>query len=281
MLLLIASLAAVSPQGTDTTVAVRAGTRLELSSQDGDIAVTTWSRSAIRIEADNDDDARIDIDQGGGTVSLHAHGRNGPSEVTWKLTVPADMALDLSSQSGDISTEGTRGEVTVSTVEGKVTVQGGGGFISLQSVEGDIDLTGTSGRINLNTVDGNIRVRGAKGDLKAVAVDGEIVLEEIESSDVDVNTVDGEVRFDGAIRDGGRYRLASHDGDVTVSAPAINALVTVSTFSGDFESDFPVTLSGTNARKRMSFTLGNGGARLELESFDGTVRLRKGTGGRR
>jgi DUF4097 and DUF4098 domain-containing protein YvlB len=280
MLLLIASLAAVVPQGTDTTVTVRAGARLELSSQEGNITVATWSRSAIRVETDNDEDTRIDVDQAGGIVSLRAHHRDGPSEVTWKLTVPAEMALELSSQSGDIIVEGTRGEVNVSTVEGKVTVRGGTGFVTLQSVEGDIDLRDASGRISLTTVDGSVKASGLHGDLKASAVDGEILLDDVESSNVEANTVDGEIRFSGAIRDGGRYRLASHDGDVTVTAPAINASVSVSTFSGDFESDFPVTLSGNSARKRMSFTLGSGSARLELESFDGTVALRKGTGRR-
>ncbi|MEO8139030.1 MAG: DUF4097 family beta strand repeat-containing protein [Gemmatimonadota bacterium] len=280
MLLLIATLAALSPQSTDTTVPVRAGSRLELSSQEGNITVATWNRSAIRIEADDEEDTRIEVDQNGGTVSIRAHHRYGPSEVSWKLTVPADMALELSSQSGDIVVDGTRGEVNVSTVEGKVTVRGGTGFVTLQSVEGDIDLSDASGRIGVTTVDGSVTVRGAHGDLKASAVDGEILLEDIESSNVEANTVDGEIRFSGAIRDGGRYRLSSHDGDVTVTAPVINASVVVSTFSGDFDSDFPVTLTGNTARKRMSFTLGSGTARLELESFDGTVSLRK-SGGRR
>lgn len=277
MLSLIAALAALPPRSTDTTIAVRAGSRLELSSQEGDITIATWSRNAIRIEADHDDDTRIDVDQGGGIVSIRARHRYGPSEITWKVTVPAGMALELSSQSGDVTVDGTRGEVNVSTVEGKVAVRGGTGFVTLQSVEGDITLTEASGRITLTTVDGSVTVRGALGELKASAVDGEILLEGIESSSVDASTVDGEIRYFGAIRDGGRYRLTSHDGDVTVTAPAINASVTVSTFSGDFESDFPVTLSGSTARKRMSFTLGSGGARLELESFDGTVALRRGT----
>jgi len=280
MLLLMASLAALLPQSTDTTVTVRPGSRLELSSQEGDITVATWSRNAIRIVADNDDDTRIDVDQSGGIVSLRAHHRYGPSGVTWKLTVPTDMALELSSQSGDITVDGTRGEVNVSTVEGKVSVRGGTGFVTLQSVEGDIDLRDASGRISLTTVDGSVKAGGVRGDLKASAVDGEILLDDVESSNVDASTVDGEIRFSGAIRDGGRYRLTSHDGDVTVTAPVINASVSVSTFSGDFDSDFPVTLSGSSARKHMSFTLGSGGARLELESFDGTVALRKGTGPR-
>jgi DUF4097 and DUF4098 domain-containing protein YvlB len=168
--------------------------------------------------------------------------------------------------------------VNVSTVEGGITVKGGAGFVTLESVEGDIVLTDASGHMGLTTVDGTITVRGARGDIKASAVDGEIRLEDIESGNVEANTVDGEIQYSGSIRDGGRYRLTSHDGDVTVAAPVINASVSVSTYSGDFDSDFPVTLNGSSGRKRMSFTLGTGSARLELESFDGTVALRKHAG---
>jgi environmental stress-induced protein Ves len=281
MLFLLAALTTAAPfQGTDTTVSVRAGSRLELSSTEGGITVQTWNRSAIRVEADHDDDTRVEIDQGGRTVNVRARARYGPAEVTWRLTVPADMALDLSSQSGDVRVTGTKGEVSVSTVEGDITVQGGAGFVSLESVEGDIELSSTSGRITVSTVDGEVTVRGASGDLKVSAVDGDVVLEDIESSNLETNTVDGDIRFSGSIRSGGRYRLSSHDGDVTVTAPVINAEVLVSTFSGDFESDYPVTLTGTQGRGRMSFTLGTGGARLEVESFDGTVALRKGSGRR-
>ena len=51
--------------------------------------------------------------------------------------------------------------------------------------------------------------------------------------------------------------------------------MSVSTYAGQFESDFPVTIDGITARKRMTFTMGTGTARLELESFDGTVALRR------
>ena len=48
-------------------------------------------------------------------------------------------------------------------------------------------------------------------------------------------------------------------------------------FQGDFESAFPVTITERHG-KRFEFTLGNGSARVELESFSGTIRLvRPGT----
>jgi Putative adhesin len=262
-------------QGTDTTVSVRPGTRLELSSFEGGISVTTWDRAAVRIEAEHDRDTRVDVDQGDGTLSLHGKARYGPAEVTWRLTVPAEMALQLRSQSGDVRIEGTRGSVSVETVEGGIEVHGGRGFVSLQSVEGNLVLTDAAGRVNLATVDGTITVRGAKGDLRASAVDGAILLDDIESHNVEASTVDGDIRLDGTIHEGGEYHLSSHDGDVTVIAPAISATVSVSTYDGDFESDFPVTVGGITAGKRMTFTMGTGTARLELESFDGTVALRR------
>ena len=49
--------------------------------------------------------------------------------------------------------------------------------------------------------------------------------------------------------------------------------MSVSTFNGDFESAFPVTLRETRKGKRFSFTIGSGSAQVTLESFQGTVQL--------
>ncbi len=276
MLWLMLALAA-PPQDTDTTVALQGATRLELSSFEGDIRVSTWDRPAVRIQADHDDDTRISVETGGRTLRIHARTRGGPPEVRWRLTVPASLVLDLSAHSGDVEVSGVRSEVRVSAGEGDVTVRGGRGFVAVQSVEGAVLLEDVDGDVSVSSVDGAITVRQARGELSLSAVDGAITMEGISASRVEASTVDGEVRFDGALQSGGRYRLASHDGDVTVTAAAIDAEVSVSTFSGEFESDFPVTLRGTGNRRRLTFTLGRGDARLELESFDGTVALRRGT----
>lgn len=280
MLFLLAVLAGAAFQDTDTTVAVRAGSRLNLDNFDGAVTITTWARNALRVQASHDGDTRVDIDVRGSTVGLRGRSRYGPPEVEYRLTVPADMNLEISTHSGDVSIQGTRGEVQVQTVEGRITVSGGTGRVSLSSVEGEVRLTGASGRINISAVDGSVTVRGAKGDLQVSAVDGAVLLDDIDAASVEASTVDGQIEFTGIFRDSGRYRLSSHDGDVTVTVPSIDAAVSVATYEGDFESDFPVTITGTRSRKRLDFTLGRGSARLELESFDGSVRLRKSSGRR-
>ena len=73
-----------------------------------------------------------------------------------------------------------------------------------------------------------------------------------------------------------RGYVAYNDGNISIRpAGALNATVTVSTWSGEFESATPVTISGSQEGKRFSFTVGTGSARLELEAFDGLIRLEK------
>lgn len=278
MLLLLAALVAAPMQDTDTSFSVRAGGRLNLDNFEGSVSITTWNRQSVRVQATHDDDTRVDVENRGSGVWLRGRSRYGPAEVDYQITVPADMSLEISAHEGDVTIEGTRGEVQVSSVEGTITVKGGRGRISLQSVEGNITVIGGDGRISLTTVDGAITMREVGGDIEANTVDGDITMDGINGTNVDARTVDGSITYNGTLKDGGHYQLSSHDGDVTLRVPTINATVSVSTFSGGFESDFPVTITGRTQRKRMDFTLGTGTARIELESFDGMVTLRKGSG---
>ena len=87
------------------------------------------------------------------------------------------------------------------------------------------------------------------------------------------NTVNGDVSYDGTIKDGGRYRFTTHDGDLRVSVPEkASVTVTVSTFDGDFSACFPVQLS-RKSKHRFDLTIGAGSARVELESFNGDIHL--------
>jgi DUF4097 and DUF4098 domain-containing protein YvlB len=139
-----------------------------------------------------------------------------------------------------------------------------------------VTIRGTSGRVTCSSVNGGVRVEKTTGPVTASSVNGEIVLESIGSEEVDASTINGTVSYEGAILDGGTYRFSTHNGDVAVTVPEkTNATVSVATFSGDFSSAFPIQLSDTRLGKRFNFTIGDGGARIELESFQGSIRLRR------
>lgn len=270
----VAGLTIAPPQDTDTTLAVRQGQRLELSDFGGDVTIKAWRQNSVRVKASHSSHDRVSVSIEGSTVSISASSRHGPATVDYELLVPAWMPLSVSgTPSAEVTIEGSEAEVTVETVEGSVHVVGGSGNVSLRSVEGEVSIEGARGHIELNSVDGAITVKDCSGDISAETVDGEITMSGIESANVDASTVDGSVEYDGTIRDNGRYHLESHDGDVSVSVPErANVTVSVSTFSGDFDACFPLQLKD-KTKHRFTFTLGTGSARLELESFDGNIKL--------
>jgi putative adhesin len=275
MLTTLATLAALAlAQQTDTTVPVRAGARLEINNFGGEIAVKTWNRNAVRVVADHSSRDRIRVDASDQVVRVKTEpGRRGPSQIDYAVTVPAWMALNLSGVYTDINVAGAQNEITAETVQGEITVLGGSGNVSLKSVMGAVTLEKARGRIDLSSVNEEIRATEVSGDLTAETVNGDITLTHIESANVDANTVNGDITYDGTIKDGGRYRFGTHDGDVLVSVPEkANAAVSVSTFNGEFSACFPVQVTG-KTKHRFNFTLGSGTARVELESFGGDIRV--------
>lgn len=270
-------------QQIDTTVTAQQGQRLVVDSYGGEIAVKTWGRNAVRVEADPPSRTEVEISTSSAAVTVRSEGRRGPpATVDYTITVPAWMGLDLSGVYTDVTVDGVRGPITVETVQGEVDVAGGEGTVSLRSVQGSVKLRGARGRIDVHSVNDEVRVSEASGEITAETVNGDVVLERVDATSLNATTVNGDLGYDGPIRSGGRYVLSTHNGDITLAAaPNANATVMVSTFSGDFESDFPVPLKETRTGRRFSFTLGGGSAQVSLESFQGTIHLvRPGHGGR-
>lgn len=264
----------------DQTVPVTKGARLDINNYAGEIIVRGWEKDAVRVEAIHTSRDTVDVKADAMVVRIRSRSRLGPSRaVDYRLTVPRWMALKLSGVYTDMVLEDFQGEATAETVRGEIRAKGGSGFLSLRSIQGRVIVEGAKGRIKLNGVNEGIHVVGVSGEITAETTNGDIVLERIESDSVDVGTVNGDVTFDGVIRDKGRYLFTTHNGDVSIALPEkVNATVTVRTFNGDFESSFTVPVNEVNAERRgrrFSFTLGSGSAQVELESFGGTIRLRR------
>src|SRR5439155_21741824 len=114
------------------------------------------------------------------------------------------------------------------------------------------------------------------GGISAESVNGDVTLERVRSDQVECSSVQGNLDYEGEIRSGGHYGFSTHNGNIRVAVPAkVSADVSVATFNGNFESSFPVQLTRTGHGKRFRFVLGSGSAELELESFQGAIRLRR------
>jgi DUF4097 and DUF4098 domain-containing protein YvlB len=180
--------------------------------------------------------------------------------------------------SGDIITRGGS-EVEAHSVSGSVEVTDAGTRATLESVSGDVKGERIGGPLRANSVSGELSFRDIAGDAEAETVSGDITLDNVRAKYVRANTVSGTVNFSGSIDPTGRYELHSHSGDLELRfAQPINANFSIETFSGDVDSDCPMTLmpSGndrSHSGKRMEFRMGKGGARITAETFSGDVRI--------
>lgn len=272
-------LAVMAVTATDQTVQVSKGTKLDVNNFAGDVLIKVWDRDAVRVEVTHSDRETVDIKQGDQTVSIRSRSARGgpPRSLDYNITVPSWMGISVSGTYAYVTMEGVGGDVNVETTRGDINVRGGSGFVSLKSVQGEVTLEKAKGRIEVRAVNEGIRLADINGDLSAESTNGSIILDRIDSGNVDLYTVNGNISYDGPIRDKGLYRLTTHNGLIAMAIPEkVNAALMVRTYNGGFRSTFPIGGDASERRtKRFTVTLGSGSAHVELESFGGTISLRR------
>jgi len=273
-----AMLVALAPQRqSDTTFAVPAGASLSVNNFGGGIAVHGWSENRVKVHGETGRRGRVEVSLVGNTVVIKTGSREGaPSVIDLDITVPQSMALSLSGTYADITVDGVQGAISAETVNGEVNVRGGKGIVTLHSIQGSVTLADASGRIEVNSVNENVELSNITGEIKVETTNGEVMLTGIKSSSVDAGTINGDVLYEGTVTDGGSYSLGSHNGDITVSVPeGANVTITAATANGDIDSSFPLPMTSTLGKHRKTFKIGSGSARMELESFQGDIQLRR------
>jgi DUF4097 and DUF4098 domain-containing protein YvlB len=267
-------------QQSDTTVAVAPNARIQIQNFAGSVTVHAWDRAQVRISVGPSRRDEVRVRTREGAMEIATVSRSGvPEPHDYEITVPSRASLDVSGTYTDITIDGVRGSVSATTVQGAVSLRGGDGVISLKSVEGTVTVHDAKGRIEVNGVNKGLTLTHVDGDIAAETVNGSITLDSIESADVEAVTVNGRVTYEGTITDRGRYRFGSHSGTIWVSIPeTANVTVAAVTYQGTFSSRFALPSAasdriGGGPQRRANVVLGNGSARVEAESFQGSIVL--------
>ncbi len=276
----------------DTTVRLERGGAVDLSLISGRIRVTGWDRQDVRISA-SIDRGTLRFDANSSRVSLsveesdHSNRRrHSVGDARYDVSVPRGVRLILEAVSGDVTATGSRGEIEATSVSGDVDVSDGVGDASVESVSGSAHAARINGNLRAESVSGDVRVETVTGNVEATSVSGDIRLVDIKSKDVRTETVSGDVAYSGSIDPGGKYSFETHSGTVRLNIPrGAGAHFSVETFSGDISSDFPVTVSPRSNRGRtegrMEFTVGDGRARVDAQTFSGSIVINSGSTTRR
>ena len=257
----------------DTTVAFDARGIVTVTCPQGAVIVTGADRNEIKVRARTESGA-IRFTSNGARATLEPASGRGCNDGHFEITVPVGARVSARSWSGSVSVKGVRGDLETRTQSADVDIRDVG-RIDVESLSGDVTIQGVTGESTINTVSGDIELGGARGDLEIETVSGDVDLRDVVAKQVRIHTTSGDVSFAGAIMPDGRYEYNTHSGEVRLALPAdVGAQLTIGTFNGGIESDFPITLKAdSHDNKRLSFTLGQGTARIIAETFSGDITL--------
>ncbi len=243
--------------GPDVTLAIEAcGGDIDVRAGrdgvvEGEQVVTAWGADAaaalaaakavvVRVERDPSA-VRITCDIPDEVVLVG--GRRGRDGASFTLRVPAHAGLDLHTDSGSVSADGTAGaavlrsefgDVHASRLRGAVEAESGAGAVSAEDVDagtGDVALVSHFGAVTATTVRGqSVRLASGNGAVAAagvtaagpVAVEtafGEIEVTDVRAAELTVSTQNGAVDLRGG-EVAGLVVIEDAFGEVTVAAVA-------------------------------------------------------------
>jgi hypothetical protein len=260
-------------QAADTVVDVRRGDRVVIEQVTGEIAITAWDRDALELRTEPGGSGVV-IRRSGTDLHLESEDRPRRRSVAATLRVPRWIDLEVGSRALDISVAGLAGATTIGSVSGDVRIEDVDGPVEVRTMRGEIVVVDARGPVRVSSQSDDVTLRRISGPVEAHSGDGDVLLEDIRAETVRVEAQDGDVTFSGTITPGGDYGFFVHDGDAAIAIPeTTDARVSVSTFDGEFRSEFTVQVDRFTSGREFEFTLGSGEARMRIEVFDGEIRL--------
>lgn len=249
--LCLAAATGAAAQDFQKSYNLEAGGSVEIANVSGDINLTGYDGSAVVVNAYKEgrdrDQVEVEDRSAAGRVELrinYPHNCNCDASVRFEVRVPRSANLNfdkISTASGNLKAEGFTGRLHLATASGDVSVRGVGGEIKAASASGTVRVADATGTVNASSASGDV----------------EVELTRLEGT--------GDMRF------------SSASGDVHVRMPSsIDARVSMSTVSGDIETNFPIEVkhNGYGPGSRAEGQLGSGTRSLKISSASGNVSLK-------
>ena len=281
--LLLAPAGAQAQQTVERTLPAAANGEVEIENIAGSIRVEGWDRNEVSLTARlGRGIERVDFEREGDETQIRVvYPRNGRNvegaEVI--VRVPAGSSVRVEGVSAGVTVQNVRGDVEAASVSGDVLVNGGSRAVQAESVSGNVGITAPTNDVRAESVSGRVQVSGATGFIEAETTSGDVTVEGRDASTVSLHSVSGRVSYRGSITRSGSVNMESFSGTVDFTVPG-NTVgdFEATTFSGGIANEFNNERPRTERRgpgSELEFSTGNGGAQIELNSFSGTIRIRR------
>jgi hypothetical protein len=277
-------LAAQAQQRVDSRHAVKSDSYIRIYMEaEGAIRISGWAKDSIAFSGTAD--ANLPgLEFGTSKEGAGAKGgiwNEGKSEGTVDLdiSVPKGATLWVKTTGASVEIDEVSGGVDVYTVTGDVRFEGSPKQLYAESMGGEVSISGTSASIRAKTGQGPITFRGAAEDVTLVTVGGKITVSGPRLRRGHFESVTGDIVFDGALEPGSSVGFQTHSGRVEMTLPRdAGADCVVTTIEGELQVDFDVPGAQERDGARgpeKEFTIGDGGATVKIQTFDGAVAIRK------
>jgi DUF4097 and DUF4098 domain-containing protein YvlB len=252
--------------------------RIEIQNRTGSVTVMGWEQNEVALS----DDQGLEMEGTDRWIKITAKHRRHDEDSDVTIRVPAGAQIEVHGHSSDVKVSGVRGSVTVGVVSGNITVTGPTQAADLTTVSGDVHLDAPSKKTHTESVSGDVTVRGVQGDLRASTVNGELDVQGKAFGEVHLETVSGDLKFLGDLSPQGKASAETVSGDIELAfPPAIDADFEASSFSGEIKNGFGSAVRGPSrfqSGKKVSFTVGKGGAQVQVKTMSGSIEIKSQKG---
>lgn len=148
--------------------------------------------------------------------------------------------------------------------------------LELITHNGSVVLADITGKINATTHNGKVTTENVTGTAVLKTHNGSVTCNEI-SGDSQLSSHNGSVKafYSGSASSVCDISMTTHNGSIELATPpGYSAQVKASTNNGSINTDLPITVTGKVSKSKLTGTIGTGEGQLQLETHNGSIRIR-------
>lgn len=269
----VAAEAARVEERVERSLPASEGETLTVRNANGVVRVTSWDRDEVKVESVKVAErirrstARAELERveltiervdGGVSVEARLPRRSRGLRVDHTIVVPRRFDLDVRTSNGALEVREVEGRSRLGTSNGALRLVSVGPETEGVTSNGRIEATDAWGRVDLRTSNGRIAAEALRGTVSLRTSNGGIEVEMVELGESE------------------SLVLSTSNGSIRARLPRdLAAEIDATTSNGSIQSDFPVAtvIRSAPSRNRLRGTIGDGGARVEARTTNGSIRL--------
>jgi DUF4097 and DUF4098 domain-containing protein YvlB len=237
----------------------------------GRIQVKAWDKQEVLIAGQKSSTSvEVDTEQAGNRIEVatrvvSSNANPDALRADYDISVPVESELQVRSDSGNVTVDSVHGDMSFDTVAADLELQDVEGYLVVKSIGGSTVCVRCAGRLDATSISGSFRLMQPTMD------------------NVRVQTSSGNILFDGEFMNRGIYVLKNYSGTIEVRFSSNDSFdVRATSLYGNVINQAPVVPDRHNMpaprnslAKSLFGTMNDGRAKVELSSFNGTIKISK------